>query len=219
MSSISLVILSDQAVTREALRTFLQSRSDVNVVGDTGAVEDVLSWTAHLHVQLVLVDLQYPICAVHAASRIVAAAPATHVAVLSSHTDDPRVADVMAAEVRRVGASALLPKTSSAGELLEALHRIVRGEALFPAPPLADGALSPRLAAADSGPQPPLTLRQMQVLTLVAEGFGNKEIATRLSISPKTVEKHRQSVKEKLHTNNAADLARRAIRLGLVQAV
>jgi DNA-binding NarL/FixJ family response regulator len=53
---------------------------------------------------------------------------------------------------------------------------------------------------------------------MVAEGLANKEIADRLSISPKTVEKHRQSVKDKLRTNNAADLARRAIHLGLVQA-
>jgi DNA-binding NarL/FixJ family response regulator len=219
MTSISLVILSEQSVTRDALRTLLQIRSDVTVVGDTGAVEDVLAWTAHSPVQLVLVDLQFPICAVHAACRIMAAAPATHVAVLSSHANDPRVAEVMAAELRRVGASALLPKTASTGELLDAIHRIVRGEAFFPAPPIADGALGPRLVAAGSEPQPSLTLRQTQVLTLVAEGFGNKEIATRLSISPKTVEKHRQSVKEKLHTNNAADLARRAIRLGLVQAV
>jgi DNA-binding NarL/FixJ family response regulator len=68
-------------------------------------------------------------------------------------------------------------------------------------------------------PQPHLTIRQTQVLKLVAEGLANKEIADRLQISPKTVEKHWQSVKEKLQMHNAADLARRAIHMGLVQAV
>ena len=105
-------------------------------------------------------------------------------------------------------------------EILEAIECAIQGKPIFSAPsvPAASNGQTGRLAS-DGGVTVPLTHRQIQVLKLVAEGLANKEIADRLGISPKTVEKHRQTVKEKLHTNNAADLARRAIGMGLVKPV
>lgn len=216
MNSISVFVLADQKVAREGLRSLLTIESNLNVVGDAEATGPELAWMGRLSPDVVLIDVHLPICALDATRRVLALSPATHAVVLSKHAEDPKLATIIAEELRRAGASALLPKNVATHDLVIAIQTVAAGRALFPAHTRAgsEPSCSPggklELGAA-------LTNRQTQVLTLVAQGLANKEIADRLSISPKTVEKHRQSVKEKLQINNAADLTRRAVGLGLVQ--
>jgi DNA-binding NarL/FixJ family response regulator len=217
MNELSLFIWGDQGITREGLRAVLCG-ANLNVIGEGADVAQFLGCAASSHIDAVLVDLPLPICAVNAARQILSVAPSAHVIVLSPYANDPTVGKVAATELRRAGASGLLPKTTPTTELVMAIYRVVTGDAVFPQEPKVLPLGEQPLIDAQRVPLPSLTFRQTQVLKLVAQGFANKEIAHRLSISPKTVEKHRQSVKEKLHTNNAADLARRAISLGLVQA-
>jgi DNA-binding NarL/FixJ family response regulator len=219
MNQISIFVLADQAIAREGLQAILQFDFNVNVIGHAETVEEATAWLARMPADAVLIDMLLPICALDAARTVLRSAPSAHVLVLSAYVDDTRVASVIRAELQQAGVSALLSKNSSASELVDAIQRVMTGEPIFPAGISSTIELMPPLGRAHDAVQPSLTLRQTQVLRLVAEGFANKEIADRLRISPKTVEKHRQSVKEKLHTNNAADLARRAIGLGLVQAV
>lgn len=216
MNHISIFVLGGQAISREGLRTLIRAGSNLSVVGEAETIEQMLHSASTVPIEAVLVDLPLPICSLNATRRILSISPAAHVLVLSDYANEPNIAKIITTELRHVGASALLPKTISATELVAAIHRVIKGDAVFPQP--VHSRLTPSVDGTAIVDQASLTLRQTQVLKMVAEGLANKEIADRLSISPKTVEKHRQSVKDKLRTNNAADLARRAIHLGLVQA-
>ncbi|MHC1762783.1 MAG: response regulator transcription factor [Verrucomicrobiia bacterium] len=218
MSFVSIFIIADQAGAREGLRRLLAEGSNLNVVGDAEAAGPELARMGVFSPSVVLIDVHLPICALDATRRALAVNPAAHAVVLSGYAEDPKLASIVAEELRRAGASALLPKNIAAHDLVSAIQTVAAGRAIFPAHTRL-GPEPPRVQGGARGPGAALTNRQTQVLTLVAQGLANKEIADRLSISPKTVEKHRQSVKEKLQTNNAADLTRRAVGLGLVQPI
>lgn len=219
MNSISIFIIGDQVIAREGLRSLLQFGSNLNVLGEAETVGAALARVGRSELNAVLIDLRLPICAVDATRRILASAPSTHAIVLSRYAENPRLAKIIWGELRNVGASGLLPTSTPANELLIAIRTVLAGHPVFPAheDTKPDPALSPGPFREQAAPS--LTPRQTQVFKLVAEGLQNKQIADRLGISSKTVEKHRQSVQEKLHASNAADLTRRAIGMGLVQAV
>lgn len=215
MRFVSIFIIADQTVAREGLRRLFAEGSNLNVVGDAEAAGPELAEMGAFSVSVVLIDVHLPICALGATRRALAINPAAHAVVLSRYAEDPKLASMVAEELRRAGASALLPKNIAVHDLVSAIQTVAAGRAIFPPQTRA----GPEPACSPGGKLElgaTLTNRQTQVLTLVAQGLANKEIADRLSISPKTVEKHRQSVKEKLQINNAADLTRRAVGLGLV---
>jgi len=150
-----------------------------------------------------------------ATRQILKSSPATKVLVLTSYGDDDCIEQLM-----RAGAAGYLIKQTAANDLLKAIREVQRGNAFF-SPSIAKR-LRDQCRQAFSNGQPvkrsgDLTSRESEVLQLIAEGFSNKQIAAELSISIKTVEKHRQQVMNKLNIHDVAGLTRYAISKGLVE--
>jgi two-component system response regulator NreC len=134
--------------------------------------------------------------------------PRTRVLVLSMYEDADFVYQILAA-----GASGYMLKESASQELLEALAVVRKGQTYL-APRLERHAASVRRSASGDGP---LTARERETLQLLAEGYSQAQIATRLHISPKTVETHRRHIGAKLGIRDLAGLVKYAVRKRLVQ--
>jgi DNA-binding NarL/FixJ family response regulator len=150
-----------------------------------------------------------------ATRQIMKALPNAKVLVLTSYGDDDCVAQMMDA-----GAAGYLIKQTAANDLLKAIREVHRGNAFF-SPAIARRLRDQCREAFTTGQSPrratELTSREGEVLQLIAEGFSNKQIAAELSISIKTVEKHRQQVMNKLNIHDVAGLTRYAISKGMIE--
>jgi DNA-binding NarL/FixJ family response regulator len=162
-------------------------------------------------------DIAMPILnGLEATRQILAANPAAKVVILSAHSDDEYIESMIA-----VGAAGFLEKQTSAEVLAKAIHEVAKGNVYFSptiAKRLRDGQGRPRnrdgmLKSNHSR----LTSREAEVLQLVAEGSANKQVASALHISIKTVEKHRQHLMDKLNIHDTAGLTRYAIATGVIE--
>jgi len=213
MSKISIVLVEDHAVVRDGLKALLAGEPDMQVVGEAENGQQAVSLAKKLSPDVVVMDLAMPLMNGLTATReILKAVPSAKILVLSSYSDDECVRSLMDA-----GAMGYLMKQTASNELVEAIRHTRRGNQVF-SPAISQRIRAQRAGAfMDGGTAALLTAREMQVLKLIARGGSNKEIATELDISIKTVEKHRQQVMNKLNIHDVAGLTRYAISKGLVE--
>jgi DNA-binding NarL/FixJ family response regulator len=202
MTPVRVLAADDQRVVREGLAMLLGLLPDVEVVGTAADGEEVLALAAELRPDVILMDLRMPrMDGVEATRRLRERDPAVKVVVLTTYADDRSVLDAL-----RAGALGYLTKDAGAAEIQQALHRVAGGQAaLDPAVQLhlveaiADGVPSgPATAPLPDG----LTPREAEVLTLIAAGLSNAEIAERLVVSEHTVKSHLKSILSKLQLRN-----------------
>jgi DNA-binding NarL/FixJ family response regulator len=207
-ASLRIVVVDDHPIWRSALIRDLEA-AGVSVVGEADTVAKAVAVMNATRPHVVLLDLQLPDGSGVDVTRAVPAG--THVLVLSASGEQ---ADVLAAV--KAGATGYLTKSASATELLDAVRRTARGEAVF-TPALAGLMLGEyrRLASQSEKTRPVLTERETEVLRLVAKGLTSKEIAARLVVSRRTVENHVQATLRKLQLHNRVELARYALAEGL----
>jgi DNA-binding NarL/FixJ family response regulator len=207
-ASLRIVVVDDHPIWRSALIRDLEA-AGVSVVGEADTVAKAVAVMHATRPHVVLLDLQLPDGSGVDVTRAVP--EGTHVLVLSASGEQ---ADVLAAV--KAGATGYLTKSASATELLDAVRRTARGEAVF-TPALAGLMLGEyrRLASQPEKTRPVLTERETEVLRLVAKGLTSKEIAARLVVSRRTVENHVQATLRKLQLHNRVELARYALAEGL----
>lgn len=201
---ISVVIAEDHDVTREGLQSALPKRLEARVAATTGDGLEVLDLVKEHTPDLVLLDLGLPgLNGIEVLKRIQQFDASITVVVLSMHEEDAYVRDAM-----QYGASSYVLKGDPIDELFDAIRAAMNGERYLSSN-IPTSALNP--ANPDQDPSDrygTLTERERDVLQLIAEGHTSKEIAERLHISPRTVEKHRQNLKAKLEIENTAGLTR-----------
>jgi len=217
LNKITVLISDDHSIVRSALGVLLEATEDIIVVGEATNGQQAVEEVKRLRPTVALLDLGMPLLnGIEAARRIVSQVPSTKVLVLSGYSDDQHVLHAVQA-----GITGYLVKQSTSADLLRAVREVAQGHA-FISPCIYQRLLTnwPAMVNYDEAYAPgnPLTSRQAEVLQLVAEGYMSKEIAPILSLSIKTVEKHRQSLMEKLHLHKIADLTRYAISSGRVEA-
>jgi DNA-binding NarL/FixJ family response regulator len=219
---IRVLAADDQRVVREGLAMLLGLLPDVEVVGTAADGEEVLVMAAELRPDVILMDLRMPrVDGVEATRRLRAADPAVKVVVLTTYADDRSVIDAL-----RAGALGYLTKDAGAAEIQQALHRVASGQAaLDPAvqrhlvDAIATGpAVSPDPPSLPEVPSLPdgLTPREAEVLTLIAAGLSNTEIAVRLVVSEATVKSHVNHMLPKIGARDRAQAVGYAYRHGLV---
>ena len=184
----------------------LEAEDGIEVVGDVGTAEDALRGLERLEPDLVLLDVEMPgIGGIEGSERVLKRRPEAKVVILSMLDDQQTVNDAFAA-----GASGYVLKRSADEELVRAVRAVLRGERYL------DPALGATLAAPTAGPLSELSDRELEVLRLLALGYTNSEIASKLYVSTRTVESHRRNVSVKLRANSRSELVRLALGAGLI---
>jgi DNA-binding NarL/FixJ family response regulator len=216
MKKISVLLVDDHTVVRQGLRALLQAEDDLEVIGEAENGRQAVVMARKSPPDVVVMDIAMPLLnGLEATRQILKNVPATKVLVLTSYGDDECVAQLM-----QSGASGFLIKQTAANDLLKAIREVHRGNAFF-SPAIAKRLRDQSREVFASGQKPKkageLTSRETEVLQLIAEGFSNKQIASELSISIKTVEKHRQQVMNKLNIHDVAGLTRYAMSKGMVE--
>ena len=212
---IRLLLADDHAVVRSGLRMLLQAQPDMIIVGEAETGQEAIRRVAELSPDVVLMDIEMPgMNGIEATRRIKADAPAAAVLALTMYEDDQYFFEML-----RAGASGYVPKRAAPDELVSAIRAVSRGE-VFLYPSLAGRLVQDYLRRGPAGEEEPpgdeLTPREQEVLTLIAEGLSNNEIADRLVISAKTVDRHRENLMRKLKLHNRVDLVKYALRKGLI---
>jgi DNA-binding NarL/FixJ family response regulator len=216
MNKIRILLVDDQALFREGLRTLLSIQPDFEVVGEAANGEEAVRQAMRLSPDVVLMDLQMPILGgVAATRRLRQVQPACRVIVLSTFSDDENVFEGL-----RAGAVGYLLKDVSSESLAEAIRATARGEAfLEPAVAAKVVAEFTRLSGPIREQQrlvEPLSSREIEVLRHITEGLSNKEIASTLFITEGTVKNHVTNILGKLGVRDRTQAALKGKELGLV---
>jgi DNA-binding NarL/FixJ family response regulator len=198
------VLVDDHSVVRAGLRHLLESDDTVSVVGEAATAAEGVKRAAELQPDLVILDVSMPgASGLAVIGRLREVSASSRVLILSMHADAEYVR-----EADRLGAAGYLLKDDAATELPDAIATMRRGERY----------VSAKLATVSSAGRPsdqPLTPRERDVLRGIARGQTNKEIASDLKISHRTVETHRENIMRKLAVHSVAGLTRYAIDHGL----
>jgi len=217
MKKITILLADDHMIVREGLHALLESEPDISVIGEAENGRETVELTRKPSPAVVVMDIAMPLLnGLEATRQILHAQPDTKVLILSAHSDDAYIEKFMA-----LGAAGYLIKQTAASSLAEAVRAVASGKSFF------SPAVSRRLSqyekvavgkSAQKRHSAQLTSREAEVLQLIAEGLANKQIAAELSISIKTVEKHRQSLMDKLNVHDTAGLTRHAIAAGIIES-
>ena len=211
--NVQILLADDHKLMREGLSALLTQQSDIRVVAQAGTGREAVQLSDRFSPDVVVMDVSMPdLNGIDATRQIIARHPGTKVIALSMHSDRQFVAEMF-----RAGASGYLLKDSAFEQLASAI-RAVANEKTFIAPAGSGFDVedySVHQAQEESLVKPRLTDREREVLQLLAEGKGTKEIAADLFLSAKTVETHRQHLMDKLEMYSVAELTKYAIREGL----
>jgi NarL family two-component system response regulator LiaR len=219
--TIRVLIVDDHAMVRQGLRTFLELQDGgsfpIEVAGEAINGLDAVDLAARLKPDIILLDLVMPeMDGIQATSRIVECSPGSRVIILTSFGEEERVLPAI-----RAGAQGYLLKDIPPAELVQAVREAYLGKVQ-----LHPEVAKKLMAVAASREQPPqrsfiepseegLTEREREVLSLIAEGMNNREIAESLVISEKTVKTHVSNILNKLHLDDRTQAAIYALRHGL----
>ncbi len=210
---IRLLIADDHTLFRQGIRALLASVPDIELVGEAAEGAEAVALAAQLQPDVVLMDIKMPRTnGIEATRRIMQADPAARVVVLTMLEDDDSVFAAM-----RAGARGYVVKGADESEMLRVVRAVAGGEALF-GPGIAErlmGFFSGAGSVAGGQPFPDLTGRECEILSLIAQGYGNAEIAGRLYLSPKTVRNHISSIFDKLQVTDRSQAIVRAREAGM----
>jgi two-component system response regulator NreC len=209
-TKIRVLLADDHAILRKGVRMLIHTQPDMEVVGEARTGREAIAEARRLKPDVVVMDISMPeLNGIEGARQICNELTGTKVIALSMHKDS-----VYVREILRAGARGYLLKDSEDEDLLKAIRGVFRGEAYL-SPAISDAVLTDYRKHV-SNPVDLLTSREREILTMVAEGKTNKEIAQALNLSVYTVESHRGSVMEKLNLHNTGDIVRFALRNGLI---
>ncbi len=215
-TEISLVLVDDQAIVRAAFRSLLERVPHFRVLADFGDAREAIAAVAELRPDIVMLDITMPgLSGLDAVGPIKQSSPSTRVMMASQNEGQKFVRQALMA-----GADGYLSKDSEPEELAIAIEAIHRGDSYL-SPKVAGRlvtqvARGESLATDDGSALAVLTPREREVFQLLAIGKANKQIAQELDLSLGTVKKHRENLQRKLDCHSAAELARLAIREGLL---
>jgi two-component system response regulator NreC len=206
-----LLLADDHQIIRQGLRALLESQGFA-VVGEAGDGHEAVRLAQTLRPEISVLDVTMPqLNGLDAARAILRVSPTTKTVLLTMHTEDRYVSEALKAGVR-----GYVLKSQASADLIQAIREVARGMTYL-SPGVSRAVVDAYLAKTDLPPDP-LTLRERQVLQLVAEGKTTKEVAGLLGVSVKTAESHRTRIMAKLNIHETASLVRYAIRSGLIES-
>lgn len=209
---VRVIVVDDHVFMRDLMvRTLGRQKRHYAVVGAVGTASEAISLSKDLRPDVLILDVNLPDrSGIDAVPDIKRVAPLTRVLLCTGFPTDDRLSDLAS-----TGAYGFVEKTNTWNEFLHALERVTRGEYYFSSRNL--GLPGRPVECLKIGDKPYLTAREKEIVTLIAQGLINKEIAVKLRISIGTVETHRTNSMNKLRVRNAAEITDYAFRTGLVK--
>lgn len=212
-----ILLVDDHAVVRSGLRMLLENERDVEIIGEASSAHEAIEAAMQLQPNVILMDIGLPdLSGIDATREIKKRVPDSAIVALTIHEDEEYFFKMLEA-----GATGYVPKRAAPDELLTAIRAAASGQVyLYPslAKLLVRDFLSGGRPSPADQPGSELTDREAEVLTYLAEGASNEEIAAALFISPKTVARHRENIMRKLNLHSRSELVRYAIRKGIIKA-
>jgi two-component system, NarL family, invasion response regulator UvrY len=206
---VRVLLVDDHAVVREGYRRLLERHGDIAVVGEAADAATAHSLFCCLDPQIVVMDITLPgTSGIEAMRRMLVCKPATRVLIFSMHEDA-----IFAKRALQAGAFGYVTKGSAPNVLVEAVHSVASGRKYL-SPDVAHK-LALRDLTTDPTAADGLSVREFEVLRLLAQGRSVKEIAESMVLNPKTVANHQSAIKQKLGAETAIQLLRIAQQLGL----
>lgn len=215
MKQTEVLLVDDHEIVRAGLRSLLEGQEHIEIVGEASSGAEAVELAIQLKPDIVLMDVSMPdMDGVEATRKIKRRAPEINVLALTVHEEEAYFFEMLTA-----GASGYVPKRASPQILLTAIKIVARGE-VFLHPAVAGALVQEYVQEGRSNARKRvydgLTPRQQEVLTLIAEGLSNHEIANELDISVRTVERHRENIMKRLNLHSRVELVKYALRKGLV---
>ncbi len=211
---ITVALADDHNIVRQGLRKLLEAEEGIEVVGEASDGFEATQMVENVRPDILVVDVMMPgMNGLEVTRQVKKRSPKTRVIVLSMHSDNGYVLEAL-----RSGAKGYILKESVVGDLMQAIRQAIAGRRYL-SHSLSERAIEGYLRQSDDPPLEPLdllTLREKEVLHLVAEGLSNTQIAKRLSISRRTVEMHRANLMRKLGLHSQAQLLRYALNQGVL---
>ncbi|MFC4874471.1 response regulator transcription factor [Negadavirga shengliensis] len=213
MDPTKIVLADDHTVVRSGIRTLLENENDLEIVGEAANGEEAIQVVRELKPDLLIIDIRMPIMNGLDATKVLSedAENRTKALILSMHDDEDYILQAVES-----GASGYLLKDTSKEEFIKAIHTVREGGKYF------SGDISKVLVnqylnlKKDSAPKNhsghhgfDITKREKQILAMIADGMGNKEIADNLGKSIRTIETHRFNIMKKLKVNNVVELLKK----------
>lgn len=213
---IRILLVDDQRLMREGLRTLLEMESDLEVIGEAGDGQEAVHTYAELKPDVVLMDIRMPIMnGVEATARLCQGWPEANIIILTTFDDDEYLFEGL-----RAGAKGYLLKDVSGEELATAVRAVAGGSALLGSS-VAQRVLSqvtgPGLSKTTASLPEPLSERELEILQLIAEGLSNPEIAGQLFLAEGTVKNYVSNILQKTNTRDRTQAVLKAQSVGLLK--
>ncbi len=216
MSEIKVLLADDHSLFREGVRSLLEDQEDIEIVGEAEDGLEAIRLVPKLNPTVILMDINMPVVdGVEATRTILRQNPEIGIIILTMYPQDEYVFQAL-----KAGAKAYLLKDTRSRELLQVIRAVHQGQAVI-SPEMTNRLLNEfrRIAVEQEEEKPafqPLTDQERRILTKVAAGASNKDIATELNLSERTVKNYLSIIFQKLQVNNRTEAAIRAMRDGLV---
>jgi len=214
MGIIRVLLADDHRILREGIRALIEDQGDMEVVGEAEDGQATVKMVAQLQPDVVVMDIAMPLLnGLEATRQIRRDFPQVKVLILTMHENEEYIRQVLAA-----GALGYVLKDAAARDLLGAIRTVYQGEAVL-SPAITRLVIEDYLRWGDIRPEDAtdgLTAREREILQLIAEGYTNKEIASILSLSVKTVQSHRTNLMNKLDLHDRGELIKYAIQKKII---
>ena len=208
MNRIKVLLVDDHQIIIDGLKSLLKNSDEINVVAEANNGREALRILDILEIDVVLMDIDMPVLnGIDTLKEIGKQSFGVKVIILSMHNEAGMIKSLMS-----IGANGYLLKSCTQEELIGAIRKVASGQSYFST----EVTLSLLNPAQSNQPTELLTDRETEIIKLIAEGFSNKEIGSKLFISHRTVDTHRTNLMKKLDVSNIAGLISYAIRNGLV---
>ncbi len=215
MSKLRIFLADDHAIIREGLKSLIEAQPDMIVVGETDNGRAAWREVKALHPDVVVMDISMPeLNGAKATELLKRDCPETKVLALTVHNDQGYLHQLL-----KAGASGYVLKRAAPHELIRAIRAVAAGETYLDPTIVSDvvGSYVRKQSTREGQPQGELSEREAEVLRLIALGYSNKEIATRLDISVRTVETYKARLMEKLNFHSRAEIVRYALLQGWLE--
>lgn len=210
--NIRVVLADDHVVVRSGIKTLLEHEGSIQVIGEASDGQEALEVVKNLQPDLLIIDIRMPIMnGIEATKQLQQYSKSTKALILSMHDDEDYILQSIES-----GASGYLLKDTSKEEFLKAINTVYEGGKYFSGD-VSKALVNSYLNIKDKKPQKPtsittqydLTKREKEILALIADGLGNKDIAEKLGKSVRTIETHRFNIMKKLKVNNVVELLKK----------